>query len=115
MEISPHFFAATGWGAPVYHTKIDTISGGNGTIVGSSDFSQTVNVGIDPAALREIIATLLPEVSQFGDAEPLARAALGNWRRNQMDHSRTADGSAEHSVSFSTSPSRPACQYWWPT
>ncbi len=63
-------------GAAMHNNHIGSISGGSGIQIGNTQATQHVNVGLDQAALRELVAMLLPQLSQFGDAEPEARAAL---------------------------------------
>lgn len=60
----------------VYHNQIGSISGGNGIAIGNSQVTQHLNVGVDPAVLRALVAMMLPELCRFGDAEPQVRAAL---------------------------------------
>jgi hypothetical protein len=62
--------------AATTYNHIGSISGGSGIQIGNTHATQHVNVGIDPAALRELVAMLRPQLGQFGDAEPEARAAL---------------------------------------
>jgi hypothetical protein len=57
----------------VYETSIH---GGQGIAVGSHSFTQNVNVGVEPAALRELVAAVMPQLALLGAAEPQARAAL---------------------------------------
>lgn len=59
-----------------YNNHIGSISGGSGIQIGNTQATQHVNVGLDPAALRELVAMLRLQLGQFGDAEPEARAAL---------------------------------------
>lgn len=63
-------------GATMHNNHIGSISGGSGIQIGNTQATQHVNVGLDPAALRELVAMLQPQLGQFGDAEPEARAAL---------------------------------------
>ena len=60
----------------VYNTQIGSISGGNGIAIGNGQVTQHVNMGVDPAELRKLVAMVLPELGRFGDAEPQVRAAL---------------------------------------
>jgi DNA-binding MarR family transcriptional regulator len=62
--------------AATYNNNIGSISGGSGIQIGNVQATQHVNVGLDPAALREFVDMLRPQLGQFGDAEPEARAAL---------------------------------------
>lgn len=62
--------------ATTYNNHIGSITGGSGIQIGNTQATQHVNVGLDPAALRELVAMLRPQLGQFGDAEPEAQAAL---------------------------------------
>jgi hypothetical protein len=62
--------------ATMYSNHVGSISGSSGVQIGNAQATQHVNVGLDPAALRELVAMLQPQLGQFGDAEPEAQAAL---------------------------------------
>jgi hypothetical protein len=62
--------------AATTYNSIGSISGGSGIQIGNMQATQHVNVGLDPMALREVVDMLRPQLGQFGDAEPEARAAL---------------------------------------
>ena len=58
------------------YNHIGSITGGSGIQIGNTQATQHVNVGLDPVALRELVAMLRPQLGQFGDAEPEAESAL---------------------------------------
>jgi len=59
-----------------HQTQEATRSSADPDAIGNGEVTQRVNVGADPAPLRELVAMVLPEPGRFGDSQPQARAAI---------------------------------------
>jgi hypothetical protein len=93
--------------AATYNNNNGSISGGAGIQIGNVQATQQVNVGLDPAALREVVDMLRPQLGQFGDAEPEARAGCPAASRFLTAHQFNA-GSACWHASYEQ-PTMPNC------